>query len=419
MTESRPLGAAVVPLLALAIFINYVDRGNLATAAPLMKDQLQLSGTQIGLLLSSFFWTYVPAQILAGWLIGRIDAYRTLALGVAVWSVATVLSGLAGGFVSLLLLRLLLGLGEGAAFPGSSTLLAQHLPGEKLGAANGLIAVGLALGPAFGTFAGGLLMARVGWRMVFLVFGAASSVWLLPWSLVMRNASRRTARRATPAGGPTFGEILRRRESWGAAIGHFCVNYAFYFVISWLPTYLVKARGMTVGEMARVGGLIYLVYAATSMLTGLLSDRAMRAGATATQVRKLSLFLNGVLVFASMWGVAYGGDRVARASLYLAGFAFGFSTPAIYAVGQTLAGPRAAAKWMGIQNCLGNLAGILAPLATGVVVDRTGQFFWAFIVAGAAALLGVVGWVVMIPRVETIDWRPRALDAPSIALEPR
>jgi nitrate/nitrite transporter NarK len=171
--------------------------------------------------------------------------------------------------------------------------------------------------------------------------------------------------------------------------------------------------------MARVGGLIYLVYAATSMLTGLLSDRAMRAGATATQVRKLSLFLNGVLVFASMWGVAYGGDMVVRASLYLAGFAFGFSTPAIYAVGQTLAGPRAAAKWMGIQNCLGNLAGILAPLATGVVVDRTGQFFWAFIVAGAAALLGVVGWVVMIPRVETIDWRPRALDAPSIALEPR
>src|SRR5262249_43379451 len=157
----------------------------------------------VGLLLSSFFWTYVPAQILAGWLIGRIDAYRTLALGVAVWSVATALSGLAGGFASLLLLRLLLGLGEGAAFPGSSTLLAQHLPGGKLGAANGLLAVGLALGPAFGTFAGGLLMARVGWRMVFVVFGVASSLWLLPWWVVMRTASRAGPARATRADGPT------------------------------------------------------------------------------------------------------------------------------------------------------------------------------------------------------------------------
>ena len=108
---------------------------------------------------------------------------------------------------------------------------------------------------------------------------------------------------------------------------------------------------------------------------------------------------------------------MSRASLYLAGFAFGFSTPAIYAVGQTLAGPRAAAKWMGVQNCLGNLAGIVAPLATGIVVDRTGQFFWAFIVAGAVAFLGVIGWVVLIPRVETLEWSPRSVDLAGVAPE--
>ena len=96
-TTSEPravgLGPAVVPLLALAVFINYVDRGSLATAAPVIKDQLHLTATEVGLLLSAFFWSYMPGQIVAGWLAEKINAYRTLALGVAIWSLATVASG--------------------------------------------------------------------------------------------------------------------------------------------------------------------------------------------------------------------------------------------------------------------------------------------------------------------------------------
>src|SRR5262249_51076429 len=138
----------------------------------------------------AFFWTYTPAQILAGWLAEKINAYRTLALGVALWSLATIATGLATGFAAILVLRLLLGLGESAAFPCSSKLLAEHLPGHRLGAANGLIGVGLALGPAFGTFAGGLLMARWGWRPTFDVFGLISILWLIPWITSTRHASR-------------------------------------------------------------------------------------------------------------------------------------------------------------------------------------------------------------------------------------
>src|SRR5580693_5139823 len=126
------IGAGVVPLLALAVFINYVDRGNLATAAPLLKDELHLSASQIGLLFSAFFWTYIPSQLLAGWLAERINAYRTMALGVAIWSLATAATGLATGFAALIALRLLLGLGESAAFPCSSKLLAEHLPRNRL-----------------------------------------------------------------------------------------------------------------------------------------------------------------------------------------------------------------------------------------------------------------------------------------------
>jgi MFS family permease len=227
-------GTGIVVLLALSVFLNYVDRGNLATAAPLMKTELGLSATQLGLLLSVFFWTYVPAQILAGYLAEKINPYRTLALGVAVWSAATALTGVASTFSMLIGLRLLLGLGESVAFPCSSKLLGQHLPPHRLGMANGLIAIGLSVGPAFGTFTGGLLMAHIGWRAVFMLFGLSSLLWLWPWLVATRHLSTDDdAPKADTA--PAFQLILAKRQLWGAGLGHFCANYAIYFVISWLP----------------------------------------------------------------------------------------------------------------------------------------------------------------------------------------
>jgi MFS family permease len=288
-TQSKigALGPAVVPLLAVAVFINYVDRGNLATAAPLIKDQLRLSSTQIGVLLSAFFWSYVPAQILAGWLAERINPYRTLAIGLAIWSIATALCGVATGFATLIALRIVLGLGESAAFPCSSKLLAQHLPSDKLGGANGLIGVGMALGPALGTFVGGLLIAQIGWRNVFILFGLVSLLWLVPWYASTRRADAQADNRSIDLA-PSLTSIIRRRELWGAGLGHFCSNYAFYFVISWLPLYLVKARGLSVGQMAEIGGLIYIVYAASSFSAGRLSDRWIRGALAITVCVKRS-----------------------------------------------------------------------------------------------------------------------------------
>ena len=397
------IGVGVVPLLALAIFIQYVDRGNLATAAPLMKDQLHLSTIQIGVLLSSFYWTYTPAQLLSGWLAERINAYRTLALGLAIWSLATIGSGLVSGFAMLITLRLLLGLGESAAFPCSSKLIGQHLPPHKLGAANGLIGMGLALGPAFGTFVGGMLMAQMGWRPVFVLFGAVSLLWLWPWLTATRHHSA-AADLPNAETAPSYFAILRRREAWGTGLGHFANNYAFYFVISWLPLYLVKTRGFTVQQMAVLGGLVYVVYAMSSVGTGWICDRWMAAGATFNRVRKTAAVASHLLVAASMMACAVGDARVALVSLFLAALAFGFNTPTMYAVGQVLAGPRAAGKWIGVQNAAGNVAGILAPMITGFVVDRTGQFTWAFVIASGVALTGVVWWALMIPRVAPLNW---------------
>src|SRR6266852_8112928 len=162
-------------LLALSIFINYIDRGNLALAAPLIKDNLGLSFYQIGLLLSSFFWTYDIFQIVSGWLVDRFSVYWVLALGILLWSAATFGTGLVRGFKLLLAMRLILGIGESVAYPSYSKIISRHFSEYQRGRANSLICAGQSSGPAFGTLVGGMLMARVGWRLFFIVLGIASS----------------------------------------------------------------------------------------------------------------------------------------------------------------------------------------------------------------------------------------------------
>src|SRR6516162_5974183 len=197
------ISARVVALITVVAFINYVDRGNLATAAPLISDQLGLSHTQLGVLMGAFFWSYAPAQLPAGWLAERLDPRRVLAAGLALWGVATALTGFATGFMMLLALRLMLGLGESAMYPATFKILTREASENQRGRVNGSMASGQLLGPAVGTLVGGLLMAWVGWRAVFLVFGVASLLWLWPWlrtpRAVIPQRSTRAAREAAGA----------------------------------------------------------------------------------------------------------------------------------------------------------------------------------------------------------------------------
>src|ERR1700746_677392 len=153
----------VLALLVVAVLINYIDRSNLSIAAPLLKDEFRLSASQLGILLSSFFWTYTLFQIVSGWAVDRFDVNWVIAAGFLTWSLATAATALVHGFILLLMIRLILGIGESAAFPSCSKILARHCAERRRGLANALIMTGMMLGPALGTFAGGMLMARVGW----------------------------------------------------------------------------------------------------------------------------------------------------------------------------------------------------------------------------------------------------------------
>ena len=402
-------------LISTVLFINYVDRGNLATAAPLIQDQLHLSATQLGTLLSAFFYSYVVMMTPVGWLAERFGAHRVLAVGVAIWSAATFLTGFAGGFVSLLLLRLMLGVGESTGFPCSSKLVAVAVEPARIGTANGWMAFGYLVGPALGTVLGGTLMSHVGWRPVFLLFGALSLLWLWPWSRVRVAAPEARAAGTGDKGhdGPTFAQILRERGLWGASLGHFASNYNFYFILAWLPLYLVKARGFSMQSMAGVAGFAYLINAVAAVFSGWLSDAWIRSGRAASVIYKSTQVLNHVASLATMIGMAVLPLHGSVACLFAFEVVLGLSSPGIYAIPQIMAGPTAAGRWVGVQNTCGNVAGILAPQVTGILVDATGSFTSAFVLASLVNVLGLVGWMWILPRVEPLRWA-RTAAAPDV-----
>jgi MFS family permease len=393
----------VIALLAISVLINYVDRGNLSIAAPLLKVELGLSFSQMGILLASFFVTYALFLPVSGWLADRFDVKWVMALGFFLWSAATAVTGGLHTFAALLAARLMLGIGESVAYPCYTKILVRHVPEVGRGFANSLIAAGVGCGPALGAFFGVLLMARFGWRSFFIVLGLVSMAWLIPWFTWMP----RQVAAVSPAekSGAGFLELLMERSMWGTCGGLFGANYVLYFEITWLPTYLVHERQLSMGTMAKIGVAGYLCYSAAAVLFGWISDRWIAAGGTPTLVRKTFAGAGAGSAGLLLLGCALAGPTASVILLLLAFAAGGMCGSNIWAITQTLAGPRMAGRWTGLQNFLGNLAGFIVPVVTGFVIDYTGHFLAAFVIMAIVGLLASVSYIFVIGPVKQIAWQ--------------
>ncbi len=404
--------AGLVVMLSLALMINYIDRGAIATAAPLLQDELQLSPSQIGWVLAVFYWAYAPLQPVMGWLADRIGPAIVLAAGFALWSLATAATGLVWGLASLVVLRLLMGAGEATFYPSALSLLVRNVPSTQRALATATMQFGAVLGPALGTLLGGMIMLRFGWRTMFVVMGSASLVWLVVWRRRMR-AERMAQASSTVAtvpddadDNPSYGVILRQRALWGGMLGTFCSNYAFYFVFSWLPLYLVRERGLTLEMMTYATTAFFIADGASILLVGYMLDRWVKSGASLNRAYKTALALSCAGVGLCLIGSTLVSGLVAASLiLLLTGVMDGFNSPSNPSVTQTFAGPRATGRWMGIQNAVGNVAGMTAPVVTGYLVESTGNYTYASIVSGVVALCGLVAWLVVVPEVKPIDWK--------------
>jgi len=398
-----PVLFGVALLLSISVLINYVDRGTMAIAAPLLKEDLHLSATQLGILLSAFFWTYAPFQIVSGWLVDKFEVNWLLALGLLIWSIATLTTGLLHGFALMFAVRLVLGIGESVAYPSYNKIVAKHFPESLRGRANGMVSAGWAGGPALGTLVGGLLVAHVGWRLFFVVLGCASLLWLPAWIRWMpRGPGLPVGKEQRPA---RMVEIISQRSAWGTFIGLFSFNYIWYFLITWLPFYLVRQRGFSLQTMSLIGGAAFLTLGVSALLSGWLADRWIVSTGNPTRVLK-SFCGGGLALSASAFFAVFliHDHTIAMAALILSCASLGLGAANLWTMTQILAGSQTAGRWTGLQNFCGNIAGMVAPLLVGLILEYTGEFFWAFAMTSAVSLLGAAGYIFVVDRVEPVQW---------------
>ena len=392
----------LLALLVVSICINYVDRGSLSVGQAAITRELKINPTRLGLIFSAFFWTYASFQIVSGALVDRFPVKRVLGAAYLLWSLATGCTGLANGLGSLLALRLVLGAGESAAYPSYSKILAGAFLEEQRGFANALIDAGSKVGPALGVLAGGLAMEQFGWRWFFLGMGALSLLWLVPW--VRHAPSLDTNTRVPGRDGPTLSRILRERSAWGTFAGLICANYAWYFMVFWLPPYFENERHLSHHDMSILGSAPFWSVAATSIFGGWLSDRLIARGHSANRVRKTFLGLGLMLSTLMLPAMLVKENNLSLVLLTIACASYGLYSSNIWAVTQTLAGPHAAGKWTGIQNALGNLPGMFGLWFTGWVIQETGHYFAAFVIACLFLVGGALSFVAGVRRVEPITW---------------
>jgi MFS family permease len=405
-TTSKGLGPLLFPVILLhfAILINYIDRSNLAIAGTTLKSELHLSSARFGILSSAFFYTYSGCLFFIGWFTDRFNVNYVLGLGFLLWSAATAATGFVEGFTLLFAMRLLLGVGESVAFPGLSKVLSRHVPEHVRGIANGIIIAGMRTGPAIGTLGAGLLMAKYGWRPVFIGIGLVSLLWLPLWFLFMPRGPglHRSSDQSTQ---PSTPEILSHRSFWGVTLGHFAINYFVYFMLTWLPIYLIEERHLSLEMMPKVGALYYLCDAVSTIASGFVTDHFIQSGKSVTLVRKAAMVIGYSIIAIALVGSLLASQRTYLPWLLVLGLGSGIGGMGIFAFSQTLAGVHAIGRWAGLQNGFANFAGIISPAIAGILVGKTGGFAWPLAIVAVVIILGMLSWAFVVGPVEEVAWK--------------
>ncbi|WP_233887389.1 MFS transporter [Paraburkholderia flagellata] len=409
----------------LAIAVNYIDRANLAVAAPHIMKDLGIGPAAMGLLLSGFFWTYAVMQLPYGWFVDRAGARIALPFAVGWWSVFTAATAAASGFAAMFGCRLMLGAGEAGAYPSCAKLVSQWFSREERALATSIFDSGSRVGSALSLPLVAAIMAAWGWKASFVITGALGLVWIVGWVVLYREPEARAAldqpRAPVPAAASIrWSGLFRYRTVWGMMLGFFCLNFVIYFFITWFPSYLVEARGFSLKSLGTLGTLPAIASIPGGWLGGWLSDTLVKRGWSLTAARKtcivggmllssvitLTGIVKDVYVMLALFAIAYGSLAAAAASIW--------SLPADVAPT-----PRHVASLAGIQNFASNLAGIALTTFTGVMLQLTrGSFTIPLVVAGGFCVLGAVSYLVIVGRIEPLQ-APEPIGVDESAYAPR
>lgn len=413
MKDETPTDAAwgwpkrytLVLLCVLSIFICYMDRVNISVAIMPMAEEFGWNAQTNGLVLSSFFIGYILTQVLGGRLADRFGGKAVLGIGVLSWSAATLITPPAAalGIAMLVVARILMGAGEGVAFPAIYSLYGRWLPTNERSRVVGLTFSAIPLGSVVALLLTPLVIREFGWGWAFYGFGLLGFVWFGFWHWLIRDkeafepvsgstsmvdAAETDVTENTAA--PTLRELVANKAVMVVVLAHFSSNWGTYVLLAWLPTYVVQGLGV---DFAAVGNYAMIPYLAAFLffnVTGILADKLVSRGWQITRVRKTMQTIAFGGAAAMLMLVGYVDDTAAAIALMSMGVLFSAFSSGGFAVNHLDIAPRHAGLLMGLTNTVGTLPGIAGVYISGLILEWTGSWALVFQTAAAVYLIGLI-----------------------------
>ena len=413
------------PVLALISFgtaLNYLDRTVLGIAAPSLSRELGLTPAMMGVAFSAFSWSYALLQIPGGIFLDRFGTRITYCIALVGWSAFTALMGVVNSLAALVAMRIGVGTFEAPCFPANSRILASWFPQHERARANSIYSVGMYAGIGFFSVPLFYITQTFGWRGLFFLVGGIGIAFGAVWWMSYRDPSQSRSvndaelRYIEAGGGGEFkGErvkfewrqifaLLRHRQIVGASLGQFGGNSTLVFFLTWFPTYLVSARGMSYLNAGVMASVPYIAASMGVLAGGFVSDTLLKRTGSANLARKLPV-VSGLLLASTIVAANYvpADDNVTViAILSLAFFGQGMSN-----LGWTIISDVAPKKVIGLTagifNFSTNLAGIVTPIVIGIFFGMTGSFVGPLIYIGVVALLGAFSYTVILGDIKRLD----------------
>ncbi|HEX6352795.1 MFS transporter [Actinophytocola sp.] len=407
---------------ALGLTIAYLDRAALSVAVPFMSEEFHISPAVKGVLLSAFFWTYALFQIPSGWLLDRFGPRVIYPIAVGWWSIWTALTAAAHGVGSVIVFRLGLGVGEAPVQPANVKVVSRWFPRRERAFASSLFDMGQQIGTALSVPIVTALAVWGGWRLAFLVIGAAGVLWILGWLAVYRDPEVHP--RVSPAelahirsdqgemvaatDRVSWRDLLRDNQVWALTVGYVFRSLAGAFFLTWYPSYLLEDRGFTEEQFGMVGAIPALISIGSTILGGVVSDRMLRSGMSTNLARKVPI-VTGLGVSACIGFAPFiESNLVLMIVLTVSSAAHSFAGAAILSLPAEVApSPGSVGLFAGFQNFGSQLGNLTSPIVIGLFLTfGSGSYVGPLVGAAACCLISAsiyLFWVRIKPVTPAVE----------------
>ncbi|HEY1845446.1 MAG TPA: MFS transporter [Buttiauxella sp.] len=400
----------IVLLLFLVYMINYLDRVALSITLPMIEKDLSINAEEFGMIFGSFFFGYALFNFIGGLAVDKFGPMLVLGSAVGLWSIFCGMTALATGFWSMLILRVLFGMAEGPICSSANKMINGWFPKKQAATAVGFLSAGSPLGGAVAGPIVGYLALSFGWRPAFMIVCAIGIVWMLAWFFIVADSPEKSRRVSAeerayidqlkavdhieavgPSVNHSLGYYIKQPIILVTAFAFFCYNYILFFFLSWFPSYLVQSHGLNIKEMSITTMIPWIVGFIGLAMGGVISDAILRMTGKVLLSRKIVLV---VCLLAAAICVALAGtvtQVVPAVILMSVSIFFLYVTGSIYwAIIQDVVNKERIGSVSGFIHFVGSVSGIIGPVVTGFIVQNTGKFDSAFILAGCVAALGAV-----------------------------